>query len=290
MAEEAMQTIDYNSLKAEFEAFLDEQTRQLPDGILKDAMRYSLLAAGKRIRPLLLFGALADYGLNVHDGFPFAAAIEMIHTYSLIHDDMPEMDNDDLRRSKPTCHRQFGQDMALLAGDGLQALAFEMIGRIEDPEKAARLCLLAARYAGAAGMCYGQQLDLQANPSLSLERLEEIETYKTGCLLALPLAGAAILAGRYEETQKWDEIGKLIGIQFQIQDDLLERTSSPQAMGKSLSDGRNEKGTALSLFSLEEGAKRVLDYDRKIRQKISWLDGGHENLLVLVDLLTGRTH
>lgn len=285
-----MKTIDLEHLKSDFEHYLDEQTRNLPDGPLKDAMRYSLLAKGKRIRPLLLFAALADYGLDPEEGFPFGAAIEMIHTYSLIHDDMPEMDNDDLRRGKPTCHKQYGTDMALLAGDGLQSLAFEQVCSIPDPQKAIDLAGLLAKYAGASGMCYGQQLDLRADPALTLENLEAIERYKTGCLLALPLAGAAILAGSKQDLARWDEIGKRIGIQFQIQDDLLERTSSVEVMGKSLSDCRNEKGTALSLFSLEEGQAKVLDYQKRIQELLEADGLDHDNLLVLVDLLTHRTY
>lgn len=280
----------FDSLRSQFDLYLDTQTNKLPESRLKDAMRYSLLAGGKRVRPMLLFAALDAYGLPAEQGFPMAAAIEMIHTYSLIHDDMPEMDNDDLRRGRPTCHRVFGDDIALLAGDGLQAFAFEQLKDVSDPKKAIDLCVLLARMAGAAGMCYGQDLDLDADGASSLEDIERIETYKTGCLIALPLCSAAILAGHPEDVDKWQQVGREIGIQFQIQDDLLEKTSSAAVMGKSLSDERNEKATALTFFGLEEGKAKVLEYEKSILTRLDEFNLNDGLLRVLIEQLTHRTH
>lgn len=280
----------FDSLRSQFDLYLDTQTNKLPESRLKDAMRYSLLAGGKRVRPMLLFAALDAYGLPDEQGFPMAAAIEMIHTYSLIHDDMPEMDNDDLRRGRPTCHRVFGDDIALLAGDGLQAFAFEQLKDVSDPKKAIDLCVLLARMAGPAGMCYGQDLDLDADGASSLEDIERIETYKTGCLIALPLCSAAILAGHPEDVDKWQQVGREIGIQFQIQDDLLEKTSSAAVMGKSLSDERNEKATALTFFGLEEGKAKVLEYEKSILTRLDEFNLNDGLLRVLIEQLTHRTH
>ena len=280
----------FDSLRSQFDLYLDTQTNKLPESRLKDAMRYSLLAGGTRVRPMLLFAALDAYGLPAEEGFPMAAAIEMIHTYSLIHDDMPEMDNDDLRRGRPTCHRVFGDDIALLAGDGLQAFAFEQLKDVSDPKKAIDLCVLLARMAGPAGMCYGQDLDLDADGASSLEDIERIETYKTGCLIALPLCSAAILAGHPEDVDKWQQVGREIGIQFQIQDDLLEKTSSAAVMGKSLSDERNEKATALTFFGLEEGKAKVLEYEKSILTRLDEFNLNDGLLRVLIEQLTHRTH
>ncbi|MBF0579059.1 polyprenyl synthetase family protein [Erysipelotrichaceae bacterium RD49] len=278
------------TIKNQFELYLDAITNALPDSRLKDAMRYSLLAGGKRVRPMLLFAALDAYELNMETGFPMAAAIEMIHTYSLIHDDMPEMDNDDLRRGRPTCHRVYGEDIALLAGDGLQAFAFEQLKNIGDPKKAVDLCVLLAQMAGPSGMCYGQDLDLAADGASSLEDIERIETYKTGCLIALPLCSAAILADRPQDLAKWKEIGKEIGIQFQIVDDLLEKTSNSAIMGKSLSDERNEKATALTFYTLEEGQAKVKAYEASILEKLEALCLADEELKQLINQLALRTH
>lgn len=277
-------------LKDEFEEALVFSLFPLSSSRLKEAMSYSLLAPGKRIRPLLLFAALEAYGLDPHIGFPMAEGIEMIHTYSLIHDDMPEMDNDDLRRGRPTCHKQFGQDSALLAGDALQSYAFERICQTADASKIPALVRLTAKMAGPEGMCYGQDLDLQSTIKTSLFELVAIESRKTGCLIALPLAAAAILAGHEEDISVWKNIGNLIGIQFQIQDDLLEVLSSDQAMGKSLSDARNEKATALSLFGLEEGQQQVLEYDRRIQEALDTLGLEDGLLRTLLADLKNRTH
>ncbi len=279
-----------NQLKEEFDAHLATFLAPIVPSRLKEAMSYSLLAPGKRIRPLLLLAALEAYGIDPHIGFPMASAIEMIHTYSLIHDDMPEMDNDDLRRGRPTCHKQFGTDAALLAGDALQSLAFETLCQTQDVSKIPVLVQMMAQMAGANGMCYGQDLDLQATGQASLSELVAIESCKTGCLIALPLATAAILAEHEEDVPTWISLGNLIGIQFQIQDDLLEVLSNVEAMGKSLSDTRNEKATMLSLFTVEEGQRQVLEYDNRIQSTLDQLELEDGLLRTLIHQLKTRTH
>lgn len=273
----------------EFEDYLAHCFDHLPASRTKEAMAYSLLAPGKRVRPMLLFGALDDYGIDYHQGFAFGAAIEMIHTYSLIHDDMPEMDNDDFRRGRPACHKQFGVDVALLAGDSLQSLAFEQLAKIDNPIYVGKLCLLLAQKIGANGMCYGQDLDLKANQNTTLEQLIEIETYKTGCLIALPLMAAAIFANDEKSSAQWEKIGHLLGIQFQIQDDLLEITSSQMAMGKSLSDQKNEKATALNFFSLEQGQAKVQQYKQDIQALLEQLPIQTPSIVMMIEQLSTRT-
>lgn len=276
--------------REDLEIALKDQIAALPPSRLAEAMAYSLLAPGKRVRPLLLCAALCAYKENPAAGLPAAAAVEMIHTYSLIHDDMPEMDNDDLRRGRPTCHKAFGADTALLAGDALQTLAFETLCKTPCTRAIPALVSLSAKMAGAAGMCYGQDLDLQASGQVSLAELETIETRKTGCLIALPLCMAAILAGHPEDVSHWLSIGQLIGIQFQIQDDLLEILSDPQTMGKSLSDARNEKATALSVFTLEEGQQKVAEYNDLILGALDELNLPDDSVLrYYLQVLLNRT-
>lgn len=254
-----------------FEQYLADTIARLPECAMKEAMAYSLLAPGKRVRPKLLFAALEGYGLNPELGMPMAAAIEMVHTYSLIHDDLPAMDNDDMRRGRPTCHVAFGEDIALLAGDAMQSLAFETIADGYEPALAGELMGLLARKSGPSGMCYGQNLDLVADEKTSLEQLEAIELYKTGCLIQLPLCAAAILAGRGIEQLVWDKLGTALGLQFQVQDDLLEIISSADEMGKSLSDERNNKATALSFYSADQARELIVQYDQAIAHELSRL-------------------
>lgn len=276
------------AIKEQFESELASRIAALPDSRIKEAMGYSLLGGGKRIRPMLLFAALDAYGVDMQFGLSMACAIEMMHTYSLIHDDMPEMDNDELRRGKPCNHIVFGSDIALLAGDALQTLAFESAASTSDAIKAGKLCLLLAKKAGAAGMAYGQDLDLAGGADTSLDQLEAIEMYKTGCLFELPLCAAAILAGHDDDMDEWNAIGKAIGILFQIQDDLLEMTVSEEQMGKSLSDSKNEKATAISLLGYEEGARRVEAYFDEIEAILDRLSLDDKLLRSLIDSMKNR--
>lgn len=278
------------TLMQDFEVYLERRLDGLPSSRTRDAMRYSLEAGGKRVRPQLLFSALESYGLDPRQGFAMAAAIEMIHTYSLIHDDMPEMDNDDLRRGRPACHVAFGADVALLAGDALQSLAFETLLAGYPDRLAAPLALLLARKAGAAGMCYGQDLDLGADGSASLEDLERIETYKTGCLIQLPLEAAALIAGRGGDLPAWNALGKALGIQFQLQDDLLDLQADEQTMGKSLSDARNDKASATALMSVDEVQAAIDACSRDILEALERLQIESAPMLEITDRLKNRTH
>ena len=183
--------------KNEFEEILKQTADQIIDSRVKDAMLYSLMAGGKRIRPMMLYAIAAGYGLADEIVNRFACALEMIHTYSLIHDDLPAMDNDDLRRGRPTCHKAFDEATAILAGDGLLTYAFETAASTSgaDPEQVLRGLRILAADAGPDGMVLGQCLDMQESALTDWEALQRIHHHKTGCLLSAPLEIGAVLAG-----------------------------------------------------------------------------------------------
>lgn len=262
------------------------------DSKVKDAMLYSLMAGGKRIRPLLLFEVLNGYGINQEEGNEFACAIEMIHTYSLIHDDLPAMDNDDLRRGLPTCHKQFDEATAILAGDGLLTQAFETAASSKlDPKLVVKAISVLARLSGASGMVYGQCLDMQEGSlKQDFEALRNVHFYKTGCLLSEPLMIGAIIANQDDETiEQWHTIGTQIGLAFQIQDDVFDVTKSVEELGKTNSDSRNEKVTSVTLLGLDEAIKFMNDlYDDSINriQNIGGFDS--DALIHYIDMIRNR--
>lgn len=244
-----------------FEQYLDQLLDNLVNSRVKEAMKYSLKAGGKRARPKLLFSCLLDYGCNEKIGYPSAAAIEMIHTYSLIHDDLPAMDNDTLRRGLPTCHIAFDEATAILAGDGLLTYAFEVATKAsEDPLTTLKIINAIANYSGSSGMIYGQCLDLAAEQQndLEIDDILQIHQYKTAKLLTLPLICAAYLANKEEDIPKWIEFGMHIGLAFQIQDDILDVTSSEEVLGKNInSDMMQEKNTYVTKKGIEQAQKDV---------------------------------
>jgi geranylgeranyl diphosphate synthase type II len=211
---------------------------------LREAMRYSLLAPGKRLRPMLVLMAAEACGGSIEAAMPAACAVEMIHAYSLIHDDLPAMDDDDLRRGRPTCHKQFDEATAILAGDALLTLAFETLAKeIEPPAVAARGCAALAEAAGACGMVGGQaddvwgerrgMLDEKSDGAGALAALESIHRRKTGAMIRVSLRLGAMVAGADDE--KVDALvtyGDRIGLAFQIADDLLDVQSTAATMGK----------------------------------------------------------
>ena len=241
------------------ENVLVQQMSYLHDSKVKDAMMYSLLAGGKRIRPNLLYEVVKGYGRDESIADCFAAAIEMIHTYSLIHDDLPAMDNDDLRRGRPTCHKQFDEATAILAGDGLLTYAFETASRADVPAQAVVKCVrMLAQMAGADGMVHGQDLDMSENAQSDLAYLKEVHNYKTGCLLSIPMMIGACICGQNDDIiETWHNIGTTVGLAFQIQDDILDVELSAQEFGKSNSDERNEKVTSVSLLGKEAAAEMM---------------------------------
>lgn len=247
--------------------FLD----QLTDSKVKEAMSYSLMAGGKRIRPNLLYEVLKGYGKNESDGDAYAAAIEMIHTYSLIHDDLPAMDNDDLRRGRPTCHKQFDEATAILAGDGLLTFAFETCANANTPAEIRVRCIaMLASLAGADGMVHGQDLDMTESAQSDWDYLKQVHTYKTGCLLSVPMMIGACLSGQGEEIiEKWHQIGNAIGLAFQIQDDILDVQLTAEQFGKSNSDERNDKVTSVTLLGMEKAEAMMNDLYTQAEQSIA---------------------
>nr|WP_184524479.1 farnesyl diphosphate synthase [Bacillus benzoevorans] len=265
--------------------------------VLKDAMLYSLTAGGKRIRPLLLFATLDALGKDPEQGLFPACAIEMLHTYSLIHDDLPSMDDDDLRRGKPTNHKVFGEANAILAGDALLTVSFQMIA--EAPEQSipleAKLELIRelALAAGAEGMVGGQTADIEGeDKSLNIEELEYIHSHKTGKLLTYSVMAGAVIAGANMETKRYlHDFSMHLGLAFQIRDDLLDLDGNEEILGKPVgSDEDKHKSTYPALLGVE-GAKAALE--QQIAGALTALEktGAKTALLQeITDLVAKRDH
>mgnify|MGYP004461452687 FL=1 len=269
-----------------FENYLNEKIDLLTPSVTREAMRYSLLAGGKRLRPQMVFSVIEGYHLNKEIGYDYAAALEMIHTYSLIHDDLPAMDNDDLRRGKPTCHKQFDEATAILAGDGLLTYAFEVLAKVDLPYNALAVQIL-ARCAGSSGMVLGQTLDMHEDNRVDYKALEDIYKYKTGCLFSAALMLGALASNKVDDKtlSTWDSIGNKIGIAFQIQDDLLDVRMDSAALGKSNSDIRNEKVTAVSLLGEEQAEKLMNELYAECDKMLSNIED-FDNC-ILANLLNG---
>lgn len=247
-----------------YERFLPDIEKKLESSITADnsaaqAMKYSLLSGGKRIRPILLLEFYALCGGKGDNALNFAAALEMIHTYSLIHDDLPCMDNDDMRRGRPSCHKAFGEDTALLAGDALLTLAFKTAAdTVGIPsERVLKAISVLAEKAGICGMVGGQVEDLAFEKSgATIEQLRGMYLKKTSCLLSAGAVCGSILAGANEEELKYAaEYAEKLGLAFQIIDDILDCTSDEKTLGKPIgSDEKNGKTTYVTLLGID-GAK-----------------------------------
>ena len=250
-------------LRPQIDAALDRYSRydeQCP-ARLREAIRHSLLAPGKRLRPILVLMACEACGYDYEHGLPAACAVEMVHTYSLIHDDLPAMDNDDLRRGLPTCHAAFDEATAILAGDALLAGAFEVLGAASySPSVTAAACLELAQAAGARALVGGQADDLAAEfQGGDIALLEHIHRRKTGALFlaSLRLGGIVAEAGS-EQLAAVDRYGRALGLAFQIIDDLLDLTGETEAMGKrTKKDSDRGKLTFPALIGVEESRQRA---------------------------------
>lgn len=241
---------------------------------LQEAMEYSLLAGGKRIRPILTLETCRLCGGDVEAALPFACGVEMVHTYSLIHDDLPAMDNDDLRRGRPTNHIVYGEAAAILAGDALLTAAFEQLTKAELPaERIVEAVMCLSRAAGSAGMVGGQALDMAGEGrALSREELELLQSLKTGALIsAAAELGCIAAGGTPEQRSRVRAYAQALGRAFQVRDDMLDVISSQAELGKPVgSDRLNEKSTFVTALGLEGCAALV---EELTRQAVEAMEG-----------------
>lgn len=285
----------YEQYLSTFEKYLRSYTDKLvtKPQVLGESMAYSLLNGGKRIRPVLLLATADVLRLPLEEALPFALALEMIHTYSLIHDDLPAMDNDDFRRGKPSCHKAFGEANAILAGDGLLNEAFSIcLDQSLKGEKYALAAKFLNECAGIYGMIAGQSADLyftNGKQDVTETDLRYIYEHKTGKLLLAPVAIASILSDN-----KWylplEEFGKLLGNLFQMTDDILDVTGNFKQLGKSIGkDEAENKLTCIRLYGLE-GAKIRADMCAKdCLAVLEGIDGDTTFLNALVDYILNRS-
>lgn len=276
MTQESMNRIDaqFKEQTSHFEIALD---RFLPkpsqhSSVIHEAMRYSVLGGGKRIRPLLCFSVSEVLGGDQAEATIAGCAIEFVHSYSLIHDDLPCMDNDELRRGKLTCHKKFGEAIALLAGDALLTLAFETLGKLKDPKKVQRLVTELAQAAGTAGMVGGQVMELVTDPKeVDLPTLDAIHILKTGQLIKTScLAGAIIAGANSEQEHHILKYGEYLGFAFQIIDDILD------------GDGY------LRFMSAHEAKDKAAEIIEKGKKELAGFKNG-EKLNLIADLILSRS-
>lgn len=261
---------------------------------LYDAMNYSLNAGGKRIRPFLFLEMLEILGLSGEDYLDVACALECIHTYSLIHDDLPAMDNDDYRRGKPTNHKIYGAGMATMAGDGLLTFAFELLMGQEQIEPALRceLAMLLAKASGPSGMVGGQAHDIDSEgESLSLPELQLMDRCKTGCLLCLPVDMAVCLAGiSKEEGAAWHVFAQHLGLLFQITDDLLDVNGHLDEMGKMPNqDQLDNKSTYVTILGKEKAFSLAKEEAVAAKETLRQINRPTAIMEELVDMLLVRS-
>ena len=263
---------------------------------LQEAMRYSLLAPGKRIRPVLALATAAAVGLEPASVLPLAAALELIHTYSLIHDDLPAMDDDDVRRGQPTCHRAFGEDVAILAGDGLYAEAFALLlseqrGEPANVLAAARELALAT---GVRGMVGGQYIDVAGTAPEGVEGLRRLHELKTGRLIGASVDCVVLLVGNLgnERSEGFRAFAGELGVLFQIVDDVLDVTGSTQTLGKPQgSDERLGRRTYVSEFGLERARQLAAESHRRARAHLDRAAPGEAtDLAQITDFIATRSH
>ncbi len=279
------------------EAALDNALPIIYPEKIYEAMRYSLLAGGKRLRPVLCIATCELAGGTVDMAMPTACALEMIHTMSLIHDDLPAMDNDDMRRGKPTNHKVFGEDIAILAGDGLLAYAFEFIATQTQgvsPENLVKVIAKLGRAVGAAGLVGGQVLDLdsEGQPNISLDTLNFIHTHKTGALLEACVVCGGLLAGASaSDLKRLSRYAQNIGLAFQIVDDILDITASSDILGKTVGkDLRCQKVTYPSILGLEESRLQAQQLIFNAKQELAIWGEGSQPLLAIADFIASRDH
>ncbi|NJR67359.1 MAG: polyprenyl synthetase family protein [Synechococcales cyanobacterium CRU_2_2] len=283
--------------QAEVEAALDRSLPLAEPKTIYESMRYSLLAGGKRLRPILCLATCELLGGTPEMAIPTACALEMVHTMSLIHDDLPAMDNDDFRRGKPTNHKVYGDDIAILAGDGLLAYAFEYI--VENTQNVAPQHLLKViaqlgRAVGAEGLVGGQVVDLESEgkSDVSIETLNFIHTHKTSALLEVSVVSGAILAGADAAVQaSLLRYAQNIGLAFQIIDDILDITATSEELGKSAGkDLTAQKATYPSIWGLEESRRQAQVLVENAKAEVASFGDRAIPLMAIADFITARSY
>lgn len=282
------------------EGYLSSATgaKDNPQVLIYEAMNYSLLSGGKRLRPVLLLAAYELFRNDEDAALPFACAMEMIHTYSLIHDDLPAMDNDDYRRGRLSNHKKFGEAAAILAGDGLLNKAFETglsaaVNGGTDYVKALRALYEIAKSSGSEGMIGGQVVDMFGHEKISsLEELKYMYSLKTGAIIKSSVAAGAILGGANDEQlAALEEFAGKIGLAFQIEDDILDVTGTLEKLGKAAgSDAANDKITYLTFVSVEEARRHAEALTEEATDKLGIFGEKAFYLVELARYLTSRDH
>ena len=265
---------------------------------LHKAMRYAVLAPGKRVRPVLVYATASALGIDLKRVDGPAAAVEMIHAYSLIHDDLPAMDDDDLRRGRPTCHIEFDEATAILAGDALQALAFYVLSHDPDmtENSSARLQMIEnlSLFSGSRGMAGGQAIDLAAvGKPLNIAELETMHIHKTGALIRTCIQFAALSADTLtnEKFKALDSYAKAIGLSFQVQDDILDVIGSTETLGKPQgSDLKHNKPTFPSIIGLQASREKAAELHQQALQSLSIFDEEADILRYISAWFVERTH
>ncbi len=298
MSEVVISSFDFSEYlkksKNLIETALDDSLGPERPELLRSSMRYSLLAGGKRLRPILCLAACELAGGDLEKAIPTSVALEMIHTMSLIHDDLPSMDNDDLRRGRPTNHKVYGDAIAILAGDALLTRAFEMVAirtKGVPPERLLKVVGELSLVAGAPGLVGGQVVDLESEgKAVDLDTLEYIHLHKTGALLKACVTCGALIGGANQDLlQALNVYAKGIGLAFQIIDDILDVTSSSEVLGKTAGkDLIADKTTYPKLLGLEESRDRANKLVDKAKRALDPWKENSEPLLALADYITNR--
>ncbi len=267
-------------------------------GVLSQAMTYSAVQGGKRVRAALVYGAARACGVDDATLDPLAAAVEAIHAYSLIHDDLPAMDDDALRRGQPSCHIAFDEATAILAGDALQALAFELLARAKGPEISAEQCLemvaCLAEASGAKGMVAGQMLDMAAaHDAVNLAQLERLHGLKTGALIVASVEIGALSQSQVSTNQidLLRTYAQAIGLAFQVQDDILDIEGDTATLGKTQgSDVINDKSTYPALLGMTAAKERLMELHQQAKESVTEFGAAAEPLVWLADFIVTRKH
>ncbi|MBD2056662.1 polyprenyl synthetase family protein [Oculatella sp. FACHB-28] len=283
--------------QARVESALDQSIAVVYPEKIYEAMRYSLMAGGKRLRPILCLATCELLGGSAAMAMPTACALEMIHTMSLIHDDLPAMDNDDYRRGKLTNHKVYGEDVAILAGDGLLAYAFEFIALQTQgvpAEQVLQVISRLGRAVGAAGLVGGQVVDLESEGKVdvALETLDFIHRHKTGALLEAAVVCGAVLAGGSEaNVQRLSSYAQDIGLAFQIVDDVLDITATQEELGKSVGkDLQAQKVTYPSIWGIEESKRQAEQRIAHAKAQLEPFGESARPLMAIADYITARTY